>query len=163
MRSANIRTLEWKEVDFEKKEIKIPAHKMKMKDPHIVPLTERTIEILKQAYALNAHCSKYVFPSSISKSKIMSENTLNYALRRLGYGKDEIVYHGFRGMASTLMNENISEHGVHTNAIESQLAHAERSKSKAAYNHAKYLKERRILMQWWSDYLDELRMKTSGL
>lgn len=157
LRSYNIRALEWREVDFEKREIKIPAHKMKMKAPHIVPLTDSTIEILKQAHTINAHCSTYVFPSSISNVKIMSENTLNYALRRLGYTKEEIVYHGFRAMASTLMHEKISDHGIHSDAIERQLAHAERSGVKAAYNHAEYLKERRTLMQWWSDYLDELK------
>lgn len=163
LRSSNIRMLEWKEIDFEKREIKIPAHKMKMKAPHIVPLTDRTIEILQQAYAISGHCSVYVFPSSISNIKIMSENTLNYALRRLGYGKDEIVYHGFRAMASTLLHEKISEHGIHSDAIERQLAHAERSGVKAAYNHAEYLKERKSLMQWWSDYLDELKDNTSRL
>lgn len=163
LRSSNIRMLEWKEIDFEKREIKIPAHKMKMKAPHIVPLTDRTIEILQQAYTISGHCSVYVFPSSISNIKIMSENTLNYALRRLGYGKDEIVYHGFRAMASTLLHEKISEHGIHSDAIERQLAHAERSGVKAAYNHAEYLKERKSLMQWWSDYLDELKDNTSRL
>lgn len=157
LRSFNVRALEWKEIDFETKEIRIPADKMKMPAPHIVPLTVRTIGILKQAYALNAHCSKYVFPSSISNLKIMSENTLNQAIRRLGYGKEEMVYHGFRAMASTIMHEKISEHGIHSDAIERQLAHAERSGVKAAYNHAEYLKERKILMQWWSDYLDELK------
>ncbi|NCC19350.1 MAG: DUF4102 domain-containing protein [Bacteroidia bacterium] len=163
LRSANMRSLEWKEIDFEKREIKIPAHKMKMKAPHIVPLTDRTIGILKLAHAISGHYSMYVFPSSISNVKIMSENTLNYALRRLGYGKDEIVYHGFRAMASTLLHEKISDHGIHSDAIERQLAHAERSGVKAAYNHAEYLKERKILMQWWSDYLDELKELNSGL
>lgn len=157
LRSYNVRALEWKEVDFETKEIRIPADKMKMPAPHIVPLTARTIGILKQAYTLSAHCSNYVFPSSISNLKIMSENTLNQAIRRLGYGKEEMVYHGFRAMASTIMHEKISEHGIHSDAIERQLAHAERSGVKAAYNHAEYLKERKILMQWWSDYLDHLK------
>ena len=159
LRSFNIRALEWKEIDFEKREIKIPGPKMKMKTPHIVPLTNSTIEILKQAHSISAHCSIYVFPSSISNVKIMSENTLNYALRRLGYKKEEIVYHGFRAMASTIMHEKIGEHSIHSDAIERQLAHAERSGVKAAYNHAEYLKERRILMQWWSDYLDDLKSK----
>jgi len=163
LRSFNMRALEWKEVDFEVKEIRIPGHKMKMKTPHIVPLTDRTIDILKQAYALSSHCSIYVFPSSISNLKIMSENTLNQAIRRLGYGKDEMVYHGFRAMATTLLNEKISEHGIHSDAIERQMAHAERSGVKAAYNHAEYLKERKILMQWWSDYLDRLKVSISGL
>jgi len=157
LRNSNIRKLEWKEIDFEKKEIKIPLRKMKMPAPHIIPLTDRMIEILKQAYAISGHCSKYVFPSFISKSRVMSENTLNQALRRLGYPKEEIVYHSFRSMASTIMHEKIGEHGIHSDAIERQLAHAERSGVKAAYNHAEYLKERRILMQWWSDYLDELK------
>lgn len=159
LRSYNIRALEWKEVDFEKREIRIPSHKMKMKAPHIISLTNRTIEILKQAYTISAHCSIYVFPSSISNLKIMSENTLNQALRRLGYAKEEIVYHGFRAMASTIMHEKISDHGIHSDAIERQLAHAERSGVKAAYNHAEYLKERKILMQWWSEHLDQLKSK----
>lgn len=160
LRSSNIRALEWKEVDFEKREIRIPGLKMKMKAPHIIPLTDRTIEILKQAYAISAHSSTYVFPSSISNLKIMSENTLNQALRRLGYAKEEIVYHGFRAMASTILHEKISEHGIHSDAIERQLAHAERSGVKAAYNHAEYLKERKILMEWWSDYLDNIKSIT---
>lgn len=144
-------------MDFEKREIRIPGLKMKMKAPHIIPLTDRTIEILKQAYTISAHSSTYVFPSSISNLKIMSENTLNQALRRLGYDKEEIVYHGFRAMASTVLHEKISEHGIHSDAIERQLAHAERSGVKAAYNHAEYLKERKILMEWWSNYLDGLK------
>lgn len=158
LRSFNIRSLEWKYIDFEKREIRIPAIKMKMKVPHIIPLTDRTIEILKEAYSISAHCSVYVFPSSISNLKMMSENTLNQGLRRLSYSKDEIVFHGFRAMASTIMHEKIGEHGMHADVIERQLAHAERNGVKAAYNHAQYLKERKILMQWWSDYLDNLKM-----
>lgn len=157
LRNSNIRELEWKEIDFEKKEIRIPFRKMKMQAPHIVPLTDRTIEILKQAYAISGHCSKYVFPSFVSQTRMMSENTLNQALRRLGYPKEEIVYHSFRSIFSTIAHEKISEHGIHSDAIERQLAHAERNGVKAAYNHAEYLKERHMLMQWWSDYLNELK------
>ena len=153
LRPGEIRHAEWSEISFDRKQWKIPASKMKMNRPHIVPLSNQVIEILKTIQPVTGD-GKYVFPSlSYSKNGPIGENTINYALRRLGFTKDEIVSHGFRGMASTLLHEN----GFKTEVIEMQLAHAERNKVKAAYNHAEYLTERTEMMNWWADYLDSLR------
>ena len=152
LRPGELRHAEWSEIDFEKKQIRIPAEKMKMRRIHIVPLAEQAIAIIQQIQPLTGH-GKYVFPSMRSKDRPMSENTITAALRRMGFTKDEITAHGFRGMASTLLHEN----GFKSAVIEAQLAHAERNKVKAAYNHAEYLAERADMMQWWADYLDSLR------
>lgn len=156
VRPANIRFMEWSEIDFEKKIWRIPADKMKMRTPHIVPLSRQAIEILKEARKVNG-VYKYVFVSPVSTIKPLSENTLNMGLMRIGY-KGVMVSHGFRHTASTILHEHISEHGFHTEVIERQLAHAERNGVKAAYNHAEYIKERTALMQWWADFL--FRIKT---
>lgn len=155
VRPANIRFMEWSEIDFEKKIWRIPADKMKMRTPHIVPLSRQTIEILKEAKKVNG-VYKYVFVSPVSTIKPLSENTLNMGLMRIGY-KGVMVSHGFRHTASTILHEHISEHGFHTEVIERQLAHAERNGVKAAYNHAEYIKERIALMQWWADFLDSIK------
>lgn len=151
VRPGELRHAEWSEIDFDAKEWRLPAHKMKMRDAHIVPLSRQAIEILKALEPLTGR-GKYIFPSIRSSARPMSENTLNAALRRLGYGPDEMTAHGFRGMASTLMNECGWPHEV----IERQLAHSERNKVAAAYNHAGHLPKRREMMQWWSDYLEGL-------
>jgi integrase len=127
---------------------------MKMKTPHLVPLSEQAIAILKDIYPLTSK-SRYVFHSERTFDRPMSDNTLNAALRKIGYSKDEMVAHGFRAMASTLLHEN----KWNTEYIERQLAHSERNKVKAAYNHAEYLEERTKMMQWWADYLDGLKKK----
>jgi integrase len=155
VRPANIRFMEWSEIDFEKKIWRIPADKMKMRTPHIVPLSRQAIEILKEVKKVNG-VYKYVFVSPVSTIKPLSENTLNMGLMRIGY-KGVMVSHGFRHTASTILHEHISEHGFHTEVIERQLAHAERNGVKAAYNHAEYIKERTALMQWWADFLDKLK------
>jgi integrase len=155
VRPANIRFMEWSEIDFEKKIWRIPADKMKMRTPHIVPLSRQAIEILKEVKKVNG-VYKYVFVSPISTIKPLSENTLNMGLMRIGY-KGVMVSHGFRHTASTILHEHISEHGFHTEVIERQLAHAERNGVKAAYNHAEYIKERTALMQWWADFLDSIK------
>ncbi|HOI83346.1 MAG TPA: tyrosine-type recombinase/integrase, partial [Campylobacterales bacterium] len=152
VRPANIRFAEWREFDFENKVWRIPADKMKMKAPHIVPLCKQALEILEELKPLTGS-GKYLFPSPNTTLKPICENTLNQALRRLGYTKEEIVSHSFRGIASTILHENISKHGFHSDVIERQLAHAERNGVKAAYNHAEYLEERTRLMQWWADWL----------
>ena len=152
LRPGELRHAEWAEIDFEKKQFRIPAEKMKMKRIHIVPLAEQAIAILRQIQPVTGQ-GKYVFPSVRSRDRAMSENTVTAALRRMGFTKEEMTAHGFRGMASTLLHEN----GFKSDVIEAQLAHAQRNKVKAAYNHAEYLLERAEMMNWWADYLDELR------
>jgi len=155
VRPANIRYAEWGEIDFEKAVWRIPANKMKMRTPHIVPLSRQALQILEEVRRFNGSY-RYVFVSPVSTIKPLSENTLNMGLKRLGFG-DKMVSHGFRHTASTMLHENISIHGFHSEIIERQMAHAERNGVKAAYNHAEYLPERTKLMQWWADYLDKLR------
>ena len=152
VRSGELRHAEWKEIDFGQAQWQIPAEKMKIKRPHIVPLSRQAIDILKQIRPITGDM-KYVFPSVRTTERPISNNTLNAALRRLGYTKDEMVIHGFRSMASTILNE----HGWDPNAIERQLAHIENNSVRAAYNYAQYLSERRRMMQWWADYLDNLK------
>ncbi len=154
VRPGELRRAEWSEFDLEKAEWRIPAEKMKMREQHIVPLAIQAIAILKELYALTGNRT-YVFPGIRSSKRPMSENTVLGALRRLGYTTDEMTGHGFRSMASTLLNEQ----GWNRDAIERQLAHAERNNIRAAYNYAEYLPERRRMMQHWADYLDTL---TSG-
>ncbi len=152
VRPGELRTAEWEEFDMEAAEWRIPAAKMKMKRIHIVPLAEQAIAILRQIQPVTGQ-GKYVFPSVRSRDRAMSENTVTAALRRMGFTREEMTAHGFRGMASTLLHEN----GFKSDVIEAQLAHAQRNKVKAAYNHAEYLLERAEMMNWWADYLDELR------
>ena len=125
---------------------------MKMKEQHIVPLAVQAIAILKEIQPLTGS-GRYVFPSERGDGRPMSENTINAALRRLGYAKEEMTGHGFRSTASTLLHELGLPHAV----IERQLAHGERNKVSAAYNFAEYLPERRKMMQQWADYLDKLK------
>lgn len=135
VRPANIRFLEWSEVDFDNAVWNIPPHKMKTKNAHIVPLSKQAIEILKEVQKYNSSY-QYAFISSVSTIKPLSNNTLNMALMRLGY-KDRHVAHGFRHTASTLLHENIHNHNLDSLVIEAQMAHAERTSVKAAYNKAK--------------------------
>ena len=149
LRPVELRCLEWSEVDFEAKVITIPAHKMKMKQTHIVPLSKQTIEILNDIKPLTGN-SKYVFPSARSLNRPMSDGAINATLRRIGYDtKTEHCAHGFRGMASTLLHEQ----GFNSDVIERQLAHKEGNAIKDAYNHARHLPERKIMMQKWANYL----------
>ena len=152
VRPGELRHAEWSEFNLEKAEWRIPAEKMKMKEQHIVPLATQTIEIIQELHAYTGS-GKYLFPSLRSATRPMSENTVLAALRRLGYSADEMTGHGFRSMASTLLNE----HGWNRDAIERQLAHAERNNIRAAYNYAEYLPERRNMMQWWAEHLDKLK------
>ncbi len=154
VRPGELRQAQWDEFNFETKEWRIPAHKMKMREQHIVPLSKQAIAILKDLEHMTGRAS-YVFPSVRSRQRPMSNNTINAALRRLGFTKDEMTAHGFRSMACTLLNEQ----GWHRDAIERQLAHSERNSVRAAYNYAEHLPERREMMQAWADYLDELAKK----
>ncbi len=155
VRPGELRCAQWGEFDFDKAEWRIPAERMKMKEQHIVPLARQTLEILHSLHAVNGH-GKYLFPSVRTTDRPMSDNTVNAALRRLGYGKEELTGHGFRSMASTLLNEL----GWNRDAIERQLAHGERNSVRAAYNFAEFLPERRKMMQAWADHLDGLRAET---
>jgi len=159
VRPGELRHAEWEEIDFEKAEWRIPAHKMKMRVQHLVPLSKQAMKIMEELQPLTGigEVAKYLFPSIRTYTRPMSDNTLNSALRRLGFEKEVIVPHGFRSMASTLLNEQ----GWRWDAIERQLSHGERNKVRAAYNHAEYLPERREMMQAWADYLDTL--KNEGL
>lgn len=157
VRPKELRHAEWAEFDLEGSEWRIPAHKMKMRELHIVPLSNQAVEILKELQPLTGF-GKYVFPSARSSQRPMSENTVNAALRRMGFTKDEMTGHGFRSMASTLLNEQ----GWNKDAIERQLAHSERDNVRAAYNYAEYLPERRKMMQTWADYLDALKNGASA-
>jgi integrase len=152
VRPGELRKAEWKEFDLERGEWRIPGQKMKAKVPHLVPLSNQAIQILNEIQPLTGR-GKYVFPSLRSKDRPMSNNTVLAALRRMGYSKEEMTGHGFRAMASTMLHER----GWSSNVVEKQLAHAERNKVKASYNHAEFLSERKRLMQEWADYLDELR------
>ena len=129
----------------------IPPHRMKMRLAHVAPLSTHAIAILRELHILTGH-GRYVFPGARSIHRSMSENTVNAALRRLGYTSDQMTGHGFRSMASTLLNEA----GWNRDAIERQLAHAESDDVRAAYNYAEHLPERRRMMQAWSEHLVNL-------
>ncbi|WP_447897132.1 tyrosine-type recombinase/integrase [Stenotrophomonas sepilia] len=151
-RPGELRKAEWSEIDFDAGQWCIPAEKMKMGVAHIVPLSKQALAVLRELHPVTSK-SRYIFPSVRSLRDPMSENTVNAALRRLGYGTDDMTGHGFRSMASTLLHEM----GWTSDAIERQLAHAERNPIKAAYNRAEHLPERRRMMQAWADYLDKLK------
>ena len=152
VRPGELRHAEWSEFDFDKAEWRIPGPKMKMREQHIIPLSAQAIAVLREIQPLTGR-GRYVFPSERSPARCMSENTVCAALRRMGYDSDEMTAHGFRSMASTLLHELGWPH----DAIEAQLAHGQRNQVSAAYNFAKYLPERRRMMQGWGDYLDQLR------
>lgn len=140
----------WEEIDFDKKEWVIPAHRMKMRSKHIVPLSTQAIEILNTLKRLNGKW-EYVCPSLYSPRKPMSNNTMLYAIYAMGY-RNRATVHGFRATASTILNES---HLFHRDAIERQLAHQERNRVRGAYDHSEHMPERRKLMQWWADYIEK--------
>ena len=151
VRPGELRKAEWVEFDLDKAEWRIPAERMKMKATHLVPLPAQAVAVLREIYCISG-AGKLVFTGARTTTRAMSENTINAALHRMGY-KGEFVGHGFRHMASTLLNEQ----GFNRDAIERQLAHAERDGVRAAYNYAEYLPERKKMMQAWADYLDSLK------
>ncbi len=153
VRTGELRGARWEEIDFAKKEWRIPAERMKMRELHIVPLSAESLEILKELQIINGH-KEHLFPNRNKPMTFISENTLLYAIYRMGYHLRATV-HGFRATASTILNE----HGFKPDVIERQLAHCERNKVRASYNHAQYLPERREMMQWWADYLDNINIK----
>ena len=152
VRPGELRGAEWSEFDLVNAEWRIPAERMKMGDAHIVPLARQALAILRELEPF-ARGGRYLFPSLRTRERPMSDNTINAALRRLGYTSEEQTGHGFRSMASTLLNEQ----GYPPDVIELQLAHTERNKVRAAYNKAQRLPERRKMMQAWAEYLDGLR------
>lgn len=152
VRPGELRHAEWAEIDLDAARWVIPAHKMKMRQAHIVPLSRQAVDILIELQPLTGR-GRYVFPSLRSADRCMSENTMGAALRRLGYSGDEMTAHGFRSIATTLLNEQ----GWHRDAIERQMAHGERDKVRAAYNRAEHLAERVRMMQAWADFLDGLK------
>jgi integrase len=154
VRPGELRHAEWAEFDLVAAEWRIPAAKMKMRRAHKVPLSRQALDILRELQPISG-AVRFLFPSVRSTARPMSENTLNAALRRLGYGTDEMTAHGFRAMASTRLNEM---GGWNPDAIERQLAHQEQDDVRRAYVHAaEYWPERVRMMQAWADYLDELR------
>ncbi|GFZ84104.1 MULTISPECIES: tyrosine-type recombinase/integrase [Sphingobium] len=153
VRPGELRWAEWKDFDLEKQIWTIPAHKMKMRRPHAVPLSRQVLAILAEIEH-DAEYSTFLFPSLRAADRPMSDNTINAALRRLGYGKEEMTGHGFRALAATLLNEMGS---WNPDAIERQLAHAEGNSVRRAYARGQYWDERVKMMQHWSDHLDQLR------
>jgi integrase len=153
VRPGELRHAEWAEIDLEAAVWNIPGNKMKMKQPHIVPLCRQAVEILTELKELTG-ASRYVFPSGRSFARPMSNNAINAALRRMGFDKDTMTGHGFRAMARTILDEILQ---VRPDFIEHQLAHAVRDPNGRAYNRTAHLEERRKMMQKWADYLDGLK------
>jgi len=154
VRPGELRNMEWVEIDFENAQWNIPAEKMKMKEPHIVPLPTQALALLTAIKSLTS-ASHYVFPSGRSFDRPMSNNAILAALRRMGYTKDEMSGHGFRAMARTILDEVLQ---VRTDYIEAQLAHRVRDPLGRSYNRTQHLNERRKMMQTWADYLDGLKV-----
>jgi len=154
VRPGELRHAEWSEIDLDKAEWNIPAGKMKMRQPHLVPLSEQAVAILRKLQPLTGR-GQYVFPGGRSPRRPMSNNAINAALRRMGYAKEAMTAHGFRASARTLLDEVL---GFRPDYIEHQLAHAVRDPNGRAYNRTSHLAERRKMMQGWADYLDSLRV-----
>ncbi|MDI9847320.1 tyrosine-type recombinase/integrase [Rhodoblastus sp. 17X3] len=153
VRPGELRAAEWVEFDLEAATWAIPGERMKMKRPHRVPLAPQALEILGALREITGQ-GKFLFPSIRSASRCMSENTINAALRRLGFGKDEMTGHGFRSAASSILNESSL---WNPDAIEAQLAHVESNKIRKAYARAEYWDERVRMMDWWADRCEEMR------
>lgn len=152
VRPGELRAAEWAEIDLEAAEWRIPGRKMKMKIDHMVPLSAQAMEILRTIHPLTGH-GKFVFPSLRTGEQCLSENTINAALRGMGYSKEVMTAHGFRAMARTIMDEVLGER---VDLIEHQLAHAVKDPNGRAYNRTAHLPARREMMQRWADYLDSL-------
>jgi len=152
VRTSELIEAQWSEFNLEAARWDIPAERMKMRTPHIVPLSSQAVEVLRVLHLVTGH-SKLLFPGERDHQKSMSNNTILGALERMGY-KGRMTGHGFRGVASTLLHEQGCPH----DHIEVQLAHQERNAVSAAYNHAQYLKERKQMMQKWANYLDKVKV-----
>lgn len=154
VRPGELRTAEWAEMDLDAAEWRIPGGKMKMKLDHLVPLSAQAVDILRSMQALTGH-GRYVFPGLRTGERPMSENTINAALRGMGYAEEVHSAHGFRAMARTIMDEVLNQR---VDLIEHQLAHAVKDANGRAYNRTAHLPARRVMMQEWADYLDKLRI-----
>ena len=151
LRTGELRRCRWTDVHLQNAELRVPKEVMKMREDHVVPLSRQATEALIELYSITGH-QEWLFPNHYqSKHPVMSENVINNLIAEMGY-KGRMVGHSFRKLFSTILNER----EFNPDAIERQLAHAERRKSRAAYNRALYLNARRDLMQWWADYLDSL-------
>lgn len=157
VRPGELRQAEWAEFDLDAGEWNIPAARMKMREPHLVPLSAQAIAILRELEPLTGAGRRYVFPSARSPARPMSDNAVNAALRRMGFDKGTMTGHGFRAMARTVLDETLA---FRPDFIEHQLAHAVRDPNGRAYNRTAHLAERRKMMQAWADYLDVLRADT---
>ncbi|TAK90270.1 MAG: DUF4102 domain-containing protein [Burkholderiaceae bacterium] len=153
LRPGELRQAEWNEINLEQAEWNIPAERMKMREPHLVPLSTQAIEILREVQALTGQ-GRYVFPGARTNGRPMSNNAILAALRRMEYTKEEMSGHGFRAMARTILDEVLH---VRPDYIEHQLAHAVRDPNGRAYNRTAHLAERKKMMQQWADYLDKLK------
>lgn len=153
VRPGELRQARWEEIDLDAALWTIPAEKTKMRKPHRVPLSRQALAVLMEVRGATGPAG-FVFPSIRTRTRPMSENTINAALRRLGYASDEMTGHGFRAMASTLLNESGK---WHPDAIERALAHGDDDKVRAAYHRGAHWQERVRMAQWWSDHLDTLR------
>jgi integrase len=150
VRTGELRGARWEEFDVDQGEWRIPAERMKMRSPHIVPLSPQALAVVEELRPLTGHFD-LLFPSQRDQGKPISENTLLYALYRLGYHKRATV-HGFRALASTILNET----GFRSDVIERQLAHVERNKVRAAYHRSEYLEERQKMMDWWGACIESM-------
>ncbi len=153
VRPGELRKAEWAEIDLDRAEWNIPPERMKMREPHLVPLSRQALEVLRELHPLTGH-GRFVFPGERSIARPMSENSVNAALRRMGYPQEEMTGHGFRAMARTILDEVL---GVRPDFIEHQLAHAVRDPNGRAYNRTAHLLERGKMMQLWADYLDQIK------
>jgi len=150
VRTGELRGAQWPEFELEKAQWRIPAERIKMRSEHIVPLSRQALEVIRELHKLNDG-RRYVYFNQADHEKPMSENTMIYALYRMGY-HSRATAHGFRATASTILDEQ----GFRTDVIERQLAHVEKNKVRAAYHRAEYMAERRTMMQHCADFLDGL-------
>jgi len=157
-RPGEIRSMEWTEINWNEACWEIPADKMKMRQPHVVPLSTQALAILRELEPLTGR-GRYVFPSARGASRCLSENGVRSALRTLGYGNDTMTPHGFRAMARTILDEVL---GVRVDYIEHQLAHAVKDANGRSYNRTTHLKGRAEMMQSWADYLYTLKAQSEG-
>jgi integrase len=148
VRTTELRLAEWSEFNLDAAEWRIPAERMKMGEPHIVPLSTQAVALLKELHQITGG-RQFAFPNARSPNDGLTNTTILRVIEFIGY-KGRVTGHGFRGTASTILYEN----GFPEHVIERQLAHSERNKVKAAYNHAQYLDDRRAMLQWWADWLD---------
>ena len=154
VRPGEMRHGEWSEVDLDKAIWTIPAGKMKARRTHAVPLSRQVVELFKELKEVSGG-KGYMFPAFHTRLRPMSENTINAAFRRMGFSKDEMTAHGFRSTASTMLNES----GLwHPDAIERALAHGDSNAIRGTYNRGNYWEERVRMAQWWSDYIDQIRI-----